>query len=169
MSINLFFTLIAVSLISMTIVFKPFGGGGLASEKLPQIELNKFAVYELSDQGLEHFFEADKGKKFDTYYEVENARFSNNTRALFESIRSDHAHYADEIIHLKGNVRYEREDGLRFHSQEGEYNQKRSTITTDGSFMITKGAHKVEGTRLFYDLETENVSADKVRGSYYFN
>jgi len=169
MSINQFFAALGVVLIGMTFVFKPFDDSASASEKLPQIELNHFSVYELNNKGLEHFFEAEQGKKFEDHYEVEKAKFSNNTHSLFETIRSDHAKYKSDIISLSGNVHYAREDGLNFHSDEAMYNQNASTISTEGSFIITKGAHKVEGTHLFYDLERESVTADKVRGSYYFN
>jgi len=169
MSINVFFTALGLALVGMTFVFKPFGITSGTADKPPQIELDHFAVYELSDKGLEHFFEAEQGKKFEHYYEVKNGKFSNNTRRLFESIRSDHASYKNEIITLNGNVHYAREDGLEFRSHEGIYNQEASTIATKGSFIITKGPHKVEGTHLFYDLKRENVTADKVRGSYYFN
>lgn len=153
----------------MTLIFEPFGSSAGASEKMAQIELDKFALYEFNERGLEHFFEAEKGQKFENYYDIENGKFSSNSRSYFETIRSDYARYNEDSIHLKGNVLYEREDGLTFRSQDGEYNQNQSTIKTDHSFVITKGSSRVEGNHLFYDLENENVSADKVRGTYYFN
>lgn len=153
----------------MFIYFKPAEHDQLEANEIPIFELDHFNIYEISPAGINHFFEGDHGKRFSDRYEVTQAKFSNNKKALFESIRADNASYKDEIVSLNGNVHYVRDDGLQFNSDEGVYDQNRSIITTDGVFTITKNANSVHGTHLYYDLNLDTVSADHIRGSYQLN
>lgn len=149
--------------------FKPAERDLLAAKEVALFELDQFKIYEISPTRIDHFFEGEHGKRFSDRYEVTQAKFSNNKRVLFESIRADNALYKDDIISLKGNVHYVRDDGLQFNSNEGIYNQKRSIVTTDGEFRITKNENSVHGTHLYYDLDLDTVSADQIRGSYQLN
>jgi LPS export ABC transporter protein LptC len=166
MSINLFFLFIVAFLIGMFTYFSPNYTAPQESGETPKIELSRFTLYEISDKGIDHILAGDEGKKFDEYYVITSAKFSDNTKKLFQSIRSDDAEYRNKIIQLDGNVRYLREDGLEFRSNEGSYDSKESLVQTKGSFVITQNNHRVEGTKLFYNTEFDTVSANQVRGSY---
>jgi len=134
--------------------------------EIPKIELSNFTLYEISHKGIDHILAGDEGKKFDEYYVITSAKFSDNTKNLFQTIRSDDAEYRNKIIQLDGNVHYVREDGLEFRSHEGSYNSIESLVQTKGSFVITQEGNRVEGTKLFYNTELDTVSANQVRGSY---
>jgi LPS export ABC transporter protein LptC len=149
--------------------FKPIDADKLSTKEVPQFELDKFVIYEISPHKIDRFFEGEHGKHFEDRYEVSSAKFSNNEKTLFESIRADNALYKNDIITLDGHVHYQRADGLQFHSNEGEYDQNRSLVKTDGVFTITKNDNIIHGTRLYYDLNLESVSADQIRASYQLN
>lgn len=166
MSINLFFVVILVALITMFGYFKPSTYQNKNIHEIPKIELFSFVVYEIGTHGIERFFEGKEGKRFEDRYEVSSAKFSNNSNELFESIRSDNAHYKDDFITLSGNVHYVREDGLEFRSQEGTLDQKKSIIRTQGPFVITQNRNSVSGTALYYNTDEDTVSANSIRGSY---
>lgn len=136
------------------------------NKEIPQIELAHFTLYEISRKGIDHILEGDEGKKFETRYVITSAKFSDNTKTLFHSIRSDHADYQNDILTLSGNVRYERQDGLAFRSQEGTYQTKDSLIQTKGAFVITQNANRIDGTTLNYNTKKDTVSADRVCGVY---
>ncbi|WP_295053647.1 LPS export ABC transporter periplasmic protein LptC [Sulfuricurvum sp.] len=166
MSINLFFVLILGLLIGMYGYFSPDDRAAQDNREIPKIELTDFTLYEISHKRIDHILEGKEGKKFDEYYVITSAKFSDNTKNLFQTIRSDNADYRNNIIKVDGNVHYVREDGLEFRSHEGTYDSKASLIRTKGAFVITQNANHVEGTALNYNTEHDTVSADHVRGSY---
>ena len=134
--------------------------------EIPKIELLSFSMYEISYKGIDHILEGEKAKKFDDRYVITSAKFSDNTKRLFQSIRADNVKYQDDIVTLDGNVHYLREDGLQFHSVEGKYNTKQSLIQTNGAFTITQNGNRIDGQKLFYNTDLGTVSANSVRGSF---
>jgi len=169
MSINIFFTLVLTLLVGMFAYFKPVERDQLSVKEVPLFELDRFVIYEISPHKIDHFFEGEHGKRFSDRYEVSVAKFTNNEKALLESIRADKALYKDDIVSLDGKVHYVRADGLQFRSNEGLYDQKRSLITTDGAFTITKNENIIQGTHLYYNLNLDTVSANQIRASYQLN
>ncbi|MCK9372893.1 MAG: LPS export ABC transporter periplasmic protein LptC [Sulfuricurvum sp.] len=169
MSINFFFVFLLGAMLSMFAYFKPSSAHNTMSGEIPKIELESFVIYEVEPQGVKRFFEGKEGKLFDERYEITSAKFSNNTKHLLESIQSDHALYQADFITLNGNVRYQREDGLQFRSEEGTYDQNRSIIRTEGDFVITRNRNRIEGTKLYYNIDDDTVSADAIRGSYHLD
>lgn len=166
MSINLFFVLLLSLLIGMFGYFKPTLLMDESKEEIPKFELESFVVYEISAAGIDRFFEGDHGKRFEDRYEVSSAKFSNNSKNLFESISANEALYKDDVIALEGNVHYVREDGLQFRSAEGKYDTVNSLVSTRGSFVITQNSNRVNGTQLQLNTKSHTVSANAVSGSY---
>ncbi len=169
MSINRFFVLIALVLLGIFTYHKPIDQPLASDEETPKFSLEKFVIYEISESGIGRFFQGEKGDRYEDRYEVASAKFSDNSKKLFESIRSDHARYQDDVIYLNGNVHYVRADGLEFRSQEGIYDKKASLVQTKGDFVITQHAHRIDGTRLRYHTSADTVSADQIRGTYELN
>ncbi|MDD5051188.1 MAG: LPS export ABC transporter periplasmic protein LptC [Sulfuricurvum sp.] len=169
MSINIFFTVIALLLIGMYGYFKPSYLVHQDAREVPKLELEAFTLYEISHKGVDHVLEAKNGKEFEDRYEVTSAKFSDNTKRLFQTVSADQAKYKDDLITLRGNVNFVREDGLKFVSDEGKYNTKSSLIHTEGPFVITQNHNRVEGTKLDYNTNQDTVNAYKVSGSYQLN
>lgn len=166
MSINVFFALLLGLLLGMYGYFNPSYTAHKDSREIPKIELISFALYEISPKGIDHILEGKEGRKFDDRYTVTSAKFSDNTKHLFQSIRADDLKYQNDTVALKGNVHYVREDGLELRTNEGQYDTKASLIQTADAFVITQNGNRVEGEKLKYNTEHDTVSADRVRGSY---
>jgi hypothetical protein len=166
MSINLFFLLLIALLMGMFTYFSPDYTMLDKNKDIPQIELSHFTLYEISPKKIDHILEGEEGKKFETRYVVTSAKFSDNTKTMFHSLRANHVEYQNDLLTLNGDVRYVRQDGLEFRSKEGTYNTKESLIQTKGSFVITKNAHRIDGTTLNYNTKKDTVSADRVCGVY---
>ena len=166
MSINFFFILLLSLLIGMFGYFKPALLMDERKEEVPKFELESFIVYEISAAGIDRFFEGNYGRRFENRYEVSSAKFSNNSKNLFESINANKALYKDDVISLEGNVHYVREDGLQFRSAEGTYDTTNSLVSTRGSFVITQNSNRVSGTQLQLNTKSHTVSANAVSGSY---
>ena len=166
MSINIFFILLLGLLLGMYNYFTPNYTHSQDAGEVPKIELFSFTMYEISHKGIEHILEGSEGKKFDERYTVTSAKFSDNTKNLFQTLKSDNLDYRSNVIILNGNVHYVREDGLEFRSNEGKYNTDTSVIQTQGAFIITQNANRIDGNQLHYDNENDTVSADHVRVNY---
>lgn len=169
MSIERFFVFIALMLFGIFTYFKPIDHPVGSDEETPKFSLEHFVIYEITASGVGRFFQGEQGDRYEDRYEVASAKFSDNSKKLFESIRSDRARYQDDVIYLDGNVHYARADGLEFRSQEGVYDKKASLVQTQGDFVITQHAHRIDGTRLRYNTSADTVSADKIRGTYELN
>lgn len=166
MSLNLFFGLILGLLLGMYTYFAPNYSAQQEKREIPKIELLSFTLYEISHKGIDNILVGEEAKKFDDRYEVTSGKFGDNTKRLFQSIRSDAITYKDHLITLNGNVHYVRQDGLEFRSHEGRYDTKASIASTEGTFVITQDGNRVEGQKLFFDTHKDTVSADRIRGSY---
>ncbi|MFY9141380.1 LPS export ABC transporter periplasmic protein LptC [Sulfuricurvum sp.] len=166
MSINIFFVLILGLLLGMYGYFAPNYVPQQEKREIPKIQLMDFTLYEISNKGIDHILEGKEGKKFDERYTVTSGKFSDNTKSLFQSIRSDNVVYQYDILNLTGNVYYSRADGLEFHSDEGTYDTNNSVIQTQGSFVITQNANRIDGEKLNYHTGQKTVTANQVRGSY---
>lgn len=166
MSINIFFILLLGLLLGMYNYFTPNYILSKDVGEVPKIELFSFTLYEISHKGIDHILEGKEGKKFDDRYAVTSAKFSDNTKTLFQTIESENVDYQSDIIKLKGNVHYAREDGLEFRSNEGKYNTDTAMIQTQGAFVITQKSNRIDGSTLLYDNKNNTVSADHVRVSY---
>jgi hypothetical protein len=166
MSINFFFVVVLSFLVGMYGYFKPTISQEESKMEVPKFELESFIIYEISTLGIDRFFEGEHGKRFENRYEVSSAKFSNNSKSLFESISANNALYKDDVISLNGNVYYEREDGLRFRSDEGKYDTPNSLVTTRGNFVITQNNNRVNGTQLQFNTKSHTVSANAVSGTY---
>lgn len=166
MSINIFFILLLGLLLGMYNYFTPNYILSKDVGEVPKIELFSFTLYEISHKGIDHILEGKEGKKFDDRYAVTSAKFSDNTKTLFQTIESENVDYQSNIIKLKGNVHYAREDGLEFRSNEGKYNTDTAMIQTQEAFVITQKSNRIDGSTLLYDNKNNTVSADHVRVSY---
>ncbi len=71
-----------------------------------------------------------------------------------------------DLITLEGNVRYYREDGLKFKSDVAVIHQANETIRVVGPFTMDKDADNVVGTDLFYDSKSGLSTAKDVTGFY---
>ena len=158
--------MVLTALVGMYGYFKPTMFKEEAKVEVPKFELESFVVYEISALGIDRFFQGEHGKRFEDRYEVSSAKFSNNSKTLFESISANNALYKDDIITLDGNVHYVRADGLQFHSDEGKYDTPHSLVTTRGNFVITQNNNRVHGTQLQLNTKSHTVSANAVSGSY---
>jgi LPS export ABC transporter protein LptC len=135
-------------------------------KEVPQFELNNFIIYEISPLRINRFFEGEHGLHYSDRYVINNAKFTNNERAILESIRADNALYKGDVVKLNGDVHYVRSDGLDFYSKEGLYDQKNGFLKTDEAFKITKEGNSISGIHLDYNLNLDTVLADQIQGTY---
>ncbi len=169
MSINYFFAFVLAFLGGMYFYFSPNYTQSSNAEEVPQIELSRFSLYEISPKGIDHLLEGEEGKKFAEYYVVTSAKFSDNTKKMLHTLRADRADYRYNSLKIEGNVRYLREDGLECRSEEALYRTQEGLVEIPKGFTMTQGAHQIRGESLLYNVDEKSLSAQRVSGSYQLN
>lgn len=134
--------------------------------EIPKIELYNFTLYEMSHHGIDHLLAGKEGKKFDDYYTVTSAKFSDNTRQLLHSLQSEHALYRDDVLSLEGDIRYSRQDGLSFDADHGTYNTKNGVVQIPENIVIRQDNHRIEGENIRYEVDHQVITANRIQAKY---
>ncbi|MCJ7764873.1 MAG: LPS export ABC transporter periplasmic protein LptC [Thiovulaceae bacterium] len=166
-SANYFFIGIALLLSAILYFFKPMLVEETIRGEVAQLELHNFTLYELDVNGLKDIMMGRQGLRFDDRIEVKDINYTDSTRSLQNNIQADFGLYNNkELITLEGNVRYYREDGMKFRSNKAIIDQNRETINTVGHFTLENFSENAVGTDLFYDNKNGLSSAENVTGTF---
>lgn len=166
---NHFFIMIALLLAVILFIFEPteLKESALNSEEVAELEMSNFTLYELDESGLKNIMIGRKGFRYSDRIEVIDIDYTDSTQALQNNLQADTGIYDNEnLITLEGNVRYYRDDGMKFVTNRAMINQSEETIETDGRFKMNKHTNNVVGSNLFYDTKNGLTRAEMVTGFY---
>jgi len=166
MKLNVFFVLISFLLLTILLVFKPLNIKQQKFGDVAQFQLLSFTMYELDTRGLLSIMGGTKGTKFLDRYVVDDVNYTDNSKKYVANMKAIHGVYKNEIVTLKGNVHYVREDGLTFKSQEAIHNTKTSITRADKDFIIYQNGNIVTGRKLVYNNIKDKIRARHVNGKY---
>jgi lipopolysaccharide assembly outer membrane protein LptD (OstA) len=103
------------------------------------------------------------GFRYTDRIEVEEIDYTDNAGKQRNNLQADFGVYNNkDLITLEGNVRYYREDGMKFRSNVAVINQVDESITAAGPFTMNKFSDNVVGTDLFYDTKNGLTRAKDV-------
>ena len=168
-NVNYFFLFIAVVLASILLFFQPqeVKLRDVNASEVAELELHHFTLYELTLDGLKDVMQGKEGFRYKDRIEIEDIDYTDNSRNLKNNVTADFGVYDNvNLITLKGNVRYHREDGLKFKTNLAVMHQKEETITTSGPFTMDKQADNIVGNELFYDSKNGLSNAKDVIGIF---
>lgn len=166
MTVIPFYLLIGAGLGIILFFFKPLHVDAPPSEELAQIELHRFVIYDVTASGVQTQLAGSDARRYEDRYVVDNIVLTDRSRGRTETIRSDFGVYRDPMVHLQGRVRYERDDGLRFETNSGEFNQTSGVIRSPELFTMWRGENRVSGRGLVYQSKAGEVSATNIEGVY---
>ncbi|MBD3823240.1 MAG: LPS export ABC transporter periplasmic protein LptC [Epsilonproteobacteria bacterium] len=166
MNINLFFILIFIGLGSIFLFFKPLEVKQESFEDVPLFELSHFTLYELNREKLSTVMHGDKAIRFDNRYRVDGINYTDNSEYYVANMRSNLGIYKDDIVDLKGDVTYTREDGLTFETQHATYDKIKGIASTNVRFLAYRGSDRVEGAGLLYENKENKARAKGVSAVY---
>ncbi|WP_373035365.1 LPS export ABC transporter periplasmic protein LptC [Sulfurimonas sp.] len=168
MNINVFFVGISLALLMIFIGFKPLDIKQQEFVDIPLFQLEDFTLHELNEKGLITLMKGTKATRYANRYKVANMNYTDNSKEFVANMKSDDGVYKDkeEVIDLKGNVLYNREDGLIFESDEASYNKKTSIAKTNKNYVIYRDANRVVGTSLIYNNSLNRVKSKNVVAKY---
>jgi len=148
--------------------FKPLDIKEQKFVDVPLFQLESFTLHELNKEGLVTLMKGSKATRYKDRYNVENIDYTDNSKIFIANMRADNGLYRDkeDIIDLKGNVLYNREDGLIFESDEATYNKKSAIAKTNKDYIIYRDDNRVIGTSLIYDNRLNRVKSKNVVAKY---
>ena len=146
--------------------FKPMAMNKKDFVDIPLFEIKNFDMYELSRVGLKTILSGTSSKRYEERYTIENMDYTDNSREFIANMQADDGIYTQKKVSLHGNVRYVREDGLTFESEDAFYNKKSSTIFTDNAYVAYQGKNTLKGTSLKYNNLTKKIESKNIRAVY---
>lgn len=167
MKITHFFVLLFLFSASLLIMLKPQQYQKTDGEKIPQMEIEDFTLYEINTEGVKSVVSGTIGRQYDLYYEVENAHYVENKNRMGEHLYADRGKFEKDIAYLNENVRYFRDDGLSFESDHAVYDTKKELLYVPKSFVLTQNENIIYGNELHYNAKSGDIDAKQISASYY--
>lgn len=166
MNVISFYLLTGAMLIGIFVFFKPLNIEIETPGELPQIELNRFLVHEVTPKGVKTILGGAHARRFEDRYVVEDINLTDFSGMHEQNMKADNGTYKGSIITLKNNVRFKRDDGIVFECRQAVYNQDTAVANTIGEFNLRRGTDSVIGSDLIYNGKTGDVFAKRVTGRY---
>ena len=147
-------------------MFKPMKIKQQEVGAIPLFELATFTMYELNNKGLVSIILGTNAVRYNDRYTIQNINYTDNSREYIANIKANQGVYKDNIIDLKGDVVYTREDGLVFKTQVATYNQKTSIANASGDYVSYRNSDKITGNSLEYNNILDTVKSKNVVAKY---
>lgn len=147
-------------------VFQPIELQEAPKEPFAQIELNGFFIHELNENGIKTILAGAHAKRFEDRYEVMELNITDRNPRHHQSMQAGFGVYKEPFIALHGDVRYRRDDGLHFQSNQAFYDRNTTIATTAGAFTLWQNNDSVQGVNLVLNNTLGEAWADRVTGIY---
>ncbi len=168
MNINVFFTGILIALITIFVAFKPMNIKQQEFTDVPLFQLKVFTLHEFDVNGIITLMKGSYATRYKDRYRVENINYTDNSKKFLANMSAMSGVYRDanEIINLKGNVLYNREDGLMFETDEVSYNKKTSIVQAESDYILYRGSNRVTGSWLELDDNLDIIKSKNIVVKY---
>lgn len=147
-------------------LFKPLDIKQQIFDDIPLFEISSFTLYELNTESLITLMSGDKSIRYKDRYTVSNIDYTDNSKKYIANMKADNGIYKDDIISLTANVKYMREDGLVFKTQNAIYNKKTNITYIEKDFSSQGQDYKLNGEALRYNNVLNTALANRVTVSY---
>ncbi len=131
---------------------------------VPIFELTSFTLHELDKTGLQTTMLGDSAVRYEDRYLVTNIDYTDNTKEYIANMKAKQGLYKDEIVDLKEDIVFAREDGLIFLTQKATYSKKTGIVVSEGDYRSYLGENIIDGSFIKYNnslrrIESKNVTA----------
>ena len=148
------------------VLFKPLQIKEQKVAEVPLLDMNEFVMYELDTKGLHTLMAGKKALRYTNRYVVDYVDFTDNSKEFIANMKANKGLYKNNIVDLKGDVFYVREDGLSFESPTMKYNTTTSVATTNDKYVAYREANSMRGTTLEYNSQLQQMKSKKVTMKY---
>ncbi len=133
---------------------------------VPLFEISSFTLYELDNNSLTTIMKGRSAVRYNDRYEVAKIDYTDNSKEYISNMKANRGVYRDDIIDLKGDVFYEREDGLTFKTDEATHNKQTNITYADRDFVSYRLNDRVTGTSLKYNNVLNTAQATVVQAVF---
>jgi len=137
---------------------------GKKETKQANIEMLGMKNYSITKDGISSIAVAARVLRYDThdeFYDVEILRKQKDN--LQDNLRADVGNLVKDDLELSGNVRYENSDGVKFSSEDAQYNLKTKEFKTDKNFILEDNRSITYGSSLVYQSKEGKIYANNIR------
>ncbi len=166
MNVVPFYFGLGIVLASIFVFFKPLHVEIDAPERLAQIELERFEVFEVTTKGVKTMLIGRRARRFQKSYVVDDINMTDRSHGHRDNLCARLGIYKEGFVTLENDVRLRRDDGSLFETQKATYDQNSSIVRAHGAFVFYRGPDTVRGSDLYYDLESGRLRALHVEGIY---
>jgi lipopolysaccharide assembly outer membrane protein LptD (OstA) len=78
-------------------------------------------------------------------------------------MRADRARYEDQVIYFEGNVTLLHKKGLRFFTEQADYDKHSERIDVTAPFVAYVDRNRIRGSRMQFWLDSEEVYAEHIQ------
>lgn len=147
-------------------LFKPLDIQQQIFRNVPQLKMNEFTMYELNKNALETLVTGSQALKYQDRYLFNEVDFTDNSEKFVSNLQANSGVYKNDILKLKGNVSFVREDGLEFKSKTLVYSTKSAIAHTDDAYIAFLGENSMRGTSLRYNSKKNKIMSKNVIVQY---
>ncbi len=148
--------------------FKPLDIKEQEFVDVPLFKLVSFTLHEFDNKGLVTLMKGSQGIRYKDRYKVLDIDYTDNSKEYIANMRADEGLYKDidDSVDLKGNVFYNREDGLIFQTDEATYSKKTHIAKTKAEYVMYRGLNKATGTKLVYNNKSNQIKSKNITINY---
>ena len=148
------------------IFFQPLKIKQQEFDDVPLLTMGNFVMYELQRTGLQTIMAGTKALRYTERYIVNDVNFTDNSKEFMSNMQADNGIYKNNIVDLKGNVVYKREDGLTFKSNTLNYNTINAIAKTQDDYLAHRDKNSMRGASFVYDSINNTMKSKQVTVKY---
>jgi len=134
------------------------------TQKEANMEVIDAKNYSITKDGVASVTSAKRVLRFSNYDEFYDIEVLRTPKPKFvDNLKADRGTLVKNNLKLVGNVRYKNSDGVKFSSQEAQYNLNSKVFKTDGDFILEDNRSVTRGSSLLYETNVGKIYANKIR------
>jgi len=133
---------------------------------VPQLELQEFRVYGFTSFGLQTYMTGLSGIKYKDRIIVKDIDYTDKSPTYKANMKAQEGIYKNDIITLKGNVIYSRDNGFQFFTQKLVYNKKTSEAVSNVGYTANIKKNRLKGTYIKYNNKLNRVYSKNIDAIY---
>ena len=146
--------------------FKPMNIKEHKFKDVPMFQISDFTMHELDNHRLVTLMKGSSAFRYSDRYIIENIDYTDNTKDYVATMRAKHGVYKNEIVDLKDDIFYAREDGLIFTTSKARYNRKTNITNVDAKYILYRVDDNVTGSSFIYNNKLNKGSSENVYAIY---
>ena len=119
-------------------------------------------MYELDRVGLHTIMLGSAATRYADRYTVQNMDYTDNSKKYIANMKANDGVYKNDLVTLRGDVEYVREDGLTFKTQKATYNKKTSDVISKVGYIAYLNDSIIKGSYIKYNNDKNRIYSKNV-------